>query len=513
MKEEAVIYARVSSSKQISEGHGNKSQIQACNQYAELREWKVIKSFEEPGISGATTKRPEMEKMITFLKKRHAQGKETFLIVDDLKRFSRDIGGYIQLKEIMNSCGAELRSPKFNFEDSPEGEFIELMTVLSGQLERKQNRRQVIDRMTSRLEMGYWPFPATPPGYKLVREPGHGKIMRRSEPEASIYTEALEGYAIGRFPTPVSIKAFLDMKLNKSFYIQHIRDTLDRSFIYAGYIEYPKWEVTRRKGNHDALISLETCLQIQDRLHNNTRKNVRKDINPDFPLRGYVHCEGCGKTLRSSWCTGRSKKYPKYWCSNKSCEYYSLTIDRKIVEGDFEKILILLKPEERTLQAVKLRMLHRWEKRMNDVVNYQKSIANEIRTITAQINELVDRIPSTTNRTVATAYEKRIEELELQRTALQEKEKNFTPDNFDYRTALDKVIKFIENPYERWKSGILSEQLCVLDICFTQNVKYHPKEGYRTIHISPTFTALTNSIGVLESTHKVQLQGCGHGRN
>lgn len=510
-KPEAVIYARVSSKRQVEEGNGNKSQIQACTRYADSKGWKVIKVFEEPGISGSVAEREEMEELLRFLKERHRQCKRTIVIVDDLKRFSRDIGIYIALKGIVISCGAELASPKFNFEDSPEGEFIEHITVLSGQLERKQNRRQVIDRMKSRLEMGYWCFAAPVPGLKYAKEIGHGKVMRRDEPKASIYAEALEGYASGRFSNKRSIAVFLEQRLHKHFTDQSADDVLDRAVTYAGYIEYPKWEVARRKGHHDALISLETCLQIQERLNGSTRKNIRKDVNPEFPLRGHVQCEACGKGFRAAWCKGRSKKYPKYWCSNRNCEYYSSTIDRKDIEGDFEELLQTIKPEGRTLEAVKRRMLRKWEKRINDIGTYHNSIAKEIKGITEEVDDLVDRIPLTPHRMVVTAYENRIEKLELEKIVLKEKETKYRLDNFDYRTALEEVINFIKDPHARWKSGILGERLCVLDICFTKDVQYHPKEGYRTTQLSPTFAALTNNTAVLESTHTVHLQGCGHG--
>ncbi|MEO6077616.1 MAG: recombinase family protein [Candidatus Andersenbacteria bacterium] len=510
---EAVIYARVSSSKQISEGHGNDSQIQAGKKFADFKNWKVLKSFEEPGISGAITKRPAMGQMIEYLKDRHKHNKETFVIVDDLKRFSRDIGGYLELKEIVVSCGAKLASPKFNFEDSPEGEFFELLTVLTGQLDRKQNRRQVIDRMKSRLEMGYWVFPTALPGLQIVKESGHGKVMRRREPEASIYSEALEGFADNRFATQAAMANFLGQRLNKKFSIQSARDTLDRAILYAGYIEYPKWDVSRRKGHHDALITLETCIKIQERLNGSVRRQIRKDVNPDFPLRGRVRCGECNATFRAAWCKGRSEKYPKYWCSNKACSHYANTMTKKEVEGDFAEILKLIKPQERTLEAVKLRTLRKWDKRINDVVAYHSSIQREAKAITEQTNELIKRIGITSNRTVAMAYEKRIEALELERLALEEKEANFRPDNFDYRTGLEQVINFIKDPYSRWNSGILHEQNMVLDICFSSDVTYHPKEGYRTTQISPTFAYLTNNTGTFEGTSEVRLKGCGRGRN
>ncbi|MBL8564640.1 MAG: recombinase family protein [Hyphomicrobiaceae bacterium] len=43
----------------------------------------------------------------------------------------------------------------FNFEDSPEGEFIEAIIAAQSQLERQQNSRQVRQKMRARIINGY----------------------------------------------------------------------------------------------------------------------------------------------------------------------------------------------------------------------------------------------------------------------------------------------------------------------------------------------------------------------
>jgi site-specific DNA recombinase len=61
-----------------------------------------------------------------------------------------------------------------------------------GQLEREQNKRQVIQKMTARLENGYYVF-APPTGYRFKKTAEHGKLLVRDEPVASIIAEAMEG--------------------------------------------------------------------------------------------------------------------------------------------------------------------------------------------------------------------------------------------------------------------------------------------------------------------------------
>ena len=57
----------------------------------------------------------------------------------------------------------------------------------------------------------YYTF-SSPFGYRYERIRGHGKMLVRDEPNASIVQEALEGYASGRFPNQVDIRNFLMTK-------------------------------------------------------------------------------------------------------------------------------------------------------------------------------------------------------------------------------------------------------------------------------------------------------------
>src|SRR5690606_37107758 len=95
----------------------------------------------------------------------------------------------------------------FNFEDSPEGEFIETIIAAQSQLERQQNGRQVRQKMRARVMNGYWPFHA-PIGYRHEKSEGQGKVLVPHEPKASIVREALEGFATARFASQIEVKRY-----------------------------------------------------------------------------------------------------------------------------------------------------------------------------------------------------------------------------------------------------------------------------------------------------------------
>src|SRR3989344_2647180 len=152
----ALIYCRVSSQRQVDEGNGLGSQEQRCRMYAKNKNYDAVAVFPDEAVSGALFQRPSMQKLIKYLDDH--QDEEFVIIFDDLARFVRDVKIHIQLKAELVSRGAKLECLNFNFEDSEESEFAELILAASNQYQRKSNRRQVIQKMKARIEKGYWPF-------------------------------------------------------------------------------------------------------------------------------------------------------------------------------------------------------------------------------------------------------------------------------------------------------------------------------------------------------------------
>ena len=99
---------------------------------------------------------------------------------------------------------------------------------------------------------------------------------------------------------------------------QRVNDLLTR-VIYAGYIDLPDWGIHMLRAKHQPLINLETFQAIKDRLIGAVRVPARKDLNLDFPLRGFVTCGDCGRPLSACWSKGCHKKYPYYLCATTNC--------------------------------------------------------------------------------------------------------------------------------------------------------------------------------------------------
>lgn len=204
ISQKAVIYCRVSGKKQVAEGSGLDSQEFRCRQYAEAKGYEVEAVFPDDVSGGGDfIKRPGMVALLRYLGKNPTTN--YVVIFDDLKRYARDVEFHLKLRRVMSEYGAKRECLNFNFEDTPEGKFNEIISAAAGELERLQMGRQ---KAMARLEQGYAIQAQPPVGYKYEQTRDRGKVLIRDEPVASIVQEGLKGYASGRFASQIEVVRF-----------------------------------------------------------------------------------------------------------------------------------------------------------------------------------------------------------------------------------------------------------------------------------------------------------------
>ena len=482
--QKAVIYCRVSSTKQSTEGHGLDSQEHRCREYAKQRDYEVIKVFRDSFTGGGDfMNRPAMSSLLGFLDKTPTTN--FVVIFDDLKRLARDTIFHLKLRREFNARGAKVECLNFTFEDTPEGQFIETILASQGELERKQNQRQVIQKHKARLENGYWSFVA-PPAYRMIKDPIHGKVLKRFEQEAIIAKEALEGFANGRFENQIDVQEFLQSKKFrnlKKVSLDSVKKLLTNS-IYAGYVEYSKWGVSRRSGHHESIIDKDTFQRIQDKLNGKIKVFSRKDNSKEFPLRGFVLCAECVKPMTASWTTGRDRKHPYYHCKTKECPLRGKTVKRREMEDKFEEILRSIKPKEKTLALTKEILLDIWNKRITDVANNAKNNENALDEVRTKIRNLLDRLSKTENENLVRTYEKEIEKLSNEEQILENQTQVMRSRTPDFGTALDITFNFLKNPYLYWKKDDLKSKHLVLKLVFEDRIIYKRETGFGTTKLA-----------------------------
>ena len=349
--------------------------------------------------------------------------------------------------------------------------------------------------MRARVMNGYWVSHA-PVGFKYEKVKGHGKLLTRDEPLASIVQEALEGFASARFETRAEVKRFLENQTDfpRTRYGHVTNETVNRLLNrphYAGYIEFPIWDVPMRKGHHEGLISFETYQTIQERLHEKPKAAARPDLNADFPLRGFVLCNDCDNPLTACWSKSKTgKRHPYYHCFTKGCESHRKSIKRDAIEGEFEDMLKSLQPSETTYALVRDMFKVAWDMRGKQVKDAAKAITRKLAELEAQIAGLLDRIVDASSPRVITAYEARIDTLEKEKLLLSEKLENSGKPQRPFEEMFQLACEFLASPWKIWESGNLAMRRTVLKLAFEERLSYCRNEGLPTPKTTLPFNAL-----------------------
>ncbi len=493
----ALIYCRVSSQRQVDEGNGLSSQEQRCRAYCQNKSYSVEKIFSDAAVSGKLFERPAMR---TLLKYADAHPSEEFVVVfDDLSRFSRDMEVQLRLRTEFQSRGLKRECLNFTFDGTPESEYAELVLTAGNQYQRQSNRRQVIQKMKARLEKGYWPF-MPPLGMINKKDPVHGKLLTCREPYASIYKEGIEQFRDGILPAILDFQSFVNTKY-KEFGITHVmshqtaRNTLE-DILHAGYIEYPKWGVERRKGQHEGFISLETYEVVQERLEGRTKPWRRRDYNLDFPLRPHVLCDNCGVSMSGAFNTGRKLRYPHYYCRGKGCKYIWKSIGKEKFESQFEALLSSVKPADDLIDLTRDVLLVEWNNRLEKYSLNRSNIQIELEKIGKEIDDFVERAGKASRageQSLIDIYEGKIKELAVKKTELGKKQKQSNYTDKDFGTASEKVFDTLKKPMDMWQSDEYNDKRTILYMYFEENLRYDYFRGFGTATLAYPVSLITEN--------------------
>lgn len=499
---DAIIYCRVSSKKQETEGHGLDSQEERCRKFAISEGYAVEKVFRDTFSGGGDfMQRPAMKELIEYL---DAHPHKNYAVVfDDLKRFARDTEFHLKLRSAFDIRNALPKCLNFNFEDSPEGRFVETILAAQNQLDREQNKRQVIQKMKARLEMGYLPFHA-PLGYSKVKDVIHGKIDKPNQ-HAKYVKEALEGFAFMRFLHRIDVvkflqeKGVLSAKQSPEKALEAVNKMLTDVF-YAGYLEYEPWEVARRIGRHEAIISLDVFEKNKKRLSSRAMTHIRVDVREDFELRGLVNCAECNSKMTAYYARGKSgKRHPYYKCQNKQCVTYGKSFRKADIDDGFSELMRNVKATDECIEKAITIFNEVWNEEMQTIGHRTKIISAEKENIEAQITQLSERVGKATDEVLINQYEKQIKKLAERLNEIEEADTSHY--NYDevYRTSSDEVLGVLKNPYGVWVNYNLEQRRRFFNFVFEGNLSYSKEYGYRTPNYSlplRVFELITQSSSV-----------------
>lgn len=348
----AISYLRVSSRGQAERGGGDEEGFSIPAQ-REANKRKAIeigamvgKEFVDRGASARSADRPELQKMLEYIKEN--SDRIDYVIVHKVDRLARNREDDVEINRIFRECGVILVSTSENIDRTPTGMLLHGIMASVAEFYSENLRTEVKKGLHQKVKSGGTPNKA-PLGYKNIRD--YDEMGRRNsrvelDPErAPLVTLAFKEYALNKWSISGLAEYLADMGLatpatpklpSKPINKKMLHEILHNLY-YKGIIVYNGVEY---QGKHDTLVDSDTWDKVQEVLRSHIN-GERSRIHEHY-LKSTVYCGKCGARLIIHNAKSRSgNRYPYFVCSAKhnkrnDCNQRSLLIDE--VAGKIEAL-------------------------------------------------------------------------------------------------------------------------------------------------------------------------------
>ncbi len=300
----AVVYLRVSTKEQAerggnAEGFSIPAQREACYRKAASIGAEVIEEFIDAGESAKTAHRPELQRMLAYLRDQPT----TYVICHKIDRLARNRVDDVEINVAIRAAGATLVSCTENIDETPSGALMHGIMSSIAEFYSKNLANEVIKGSVQKAKNG-GTIGKAPTGYLNVRRWENGRENRTVEvdPERGpLMAWAFEAYAAGDWSLRTLLEEVTARGLtttetarmpSKPLVISHFLQLLRHPY-YKGIVRYRGVEYP---GSHEPLVSEDTWNKVQQRL---TAANTAGDKHKKHYhfLKGSVFCGQCGERL------------------------------------------------------------------------------------------------------------------------------------------------------------------------------------------------------------------------
>lgn len=319
-KTRVLLYIRVSTHEQAMEGYSVGEQTERLEKYADAMGWTVVKTFTDPGYTGADTHRPGLRELIRAVEAGHADK----VVVYKLDRLSRSQKDTLYLiEDVFLENNTDFVSMSENFDTAtPFGRAIIGILAVFAQLERETIKERMIMGREARAKNGYYCAASRIlTGYDYI-----DGLLKVNEYEAMLIKQIFQMFNGG---TP--IKTIADTLNDRGLYHRATEwnDTTVRRLLdnrhYIGEVKFGgKWY----PGRQNPIVDRETFDNAQKILKVRADSYVASNKH-SVPLTGFIFCGCCGaKFHRQAWKKRKDGSYRAYYmCYSRSKKVKKMIVD------------------------------------------------------------------------------------------------------------------------------------------------------------------------------------------
>ena len=332
----ALLYIRVSTTKQDRDGYSVPLQKERLISYCKAMGWVVAGVFVDPGFSGSSLERPGMTSLIDAVEAK----KGDVVLVYKLDRLSRSQRNIIYLLEdIFQPAGVAFVSMQESFDTSTVyGKAMMGILSVFAQMEREVITERTMLGRSGRAEKGLFHGGGTDPiGYDYI----DGELVVNAE-EAAQVLDVYNYYASGISISEITRR--MDGRYTKHGGWHHtstVGNVLDNT-LYSGTVRF---DGILSDGVHKAIVPAELDKVVKERRE---RAHRYSTYSTPYLLTGMIYCSNCGaryfpnKRPNGSVvysCYSRAKKSKKM-IKDPSCKspHYPISVLDDMVEQEIRNI-------------------------------------------------------------------------------------------------------------------------------------------------------------------------------
>ena len=336
----AVSYIRVSTREQAQrggseEGFSLPAQREANKRKAQSMGALVVKEFADRGESARSANRPELQKMLAYLKE---DGGIDYVIVHKLDRLARNRADDVEINRAFEEAGVRLVSTSENIDQTPGGMLLHGIMSSIAEFYSRNLANEVMKGMGEKARNG-GTLGKAPLGYLNVRaRDENGREVRTialDEERAPLIRLAFTEYATGQWTTKRLAAHLHDRGLTtvptarkpaKAVSGAQLHRMLRHPY-YKGVISFQGVEYA---GAHEPLVDEETWSQVRAVL--DSHRFGERERQHSHHLKTTVYCGLCGaRLLVQNTRNSKGDLYPYFICAKRQrthdCPFRAVLID------------------------------------------------------------------------------------------------------------------------------------------------------------------------------------------
>lgn len=490
MNKTAIRYLRISTDRQSH--FSIKGQDMRTLEWCERNQVTVIDTFIDNGESARTLDRPDLNKLIAFIKKHHRQ--VDYLVVQEFDRFSRNAGeAMVMIKDLQKTYKIQIVGVNegITFDYNTPGSLfrtgLQLLLAEDDNIRRAGKINAGI--YTAKVRDGRY-IGAAPFGYTKIKNEKNVPIMQVNKAQATIVNFIFDSFLSNMPMQEIASNAFKMGLPHRSHSI--IRKMLTRH-AYTALLTVAAYDNNPGKlveAAHEPIVTRTQWLAVQARLKQGTTKLL---LNEDLPLRGTLKCH-CGKAVTGAASSGKyGRKFNYYKCHGPK----HLNLSAIKAHNQLQQIFTYLSVPERLVTAITQQVEVDIQATEQEAKQQQKHLQKDLEKCLTQIQSVEEKFIN--NQLNQESYHRWQKELSNQRIALAAKLEAITNQQTNlFNTVKHELMNLTDMNYIYTKATMPQKQQ-FLNLVFDSRL-YYSNNIYRTPYLLPIFshnTLILNEKGLL----------------